>query len=150
MDAEIDDIFKTKTIKQPKKNAGDQIKSVISQEKHIKPKQEKKKIQNNDKQKHKKNRVNVDKVQNKNNKKGNLDDKINKSAINMEHNDIKTNIKKGVKKELSKDDFDIRGMKDASRKYTEDGFPIYTLEELNIGTTNGNTEDCPLDCDCCH
>ena len=35
-----------------------------------------------------------------------------------------------------------------SRKFTEDGLKIYTMEELKIGQ-GGNTEDCPFDCDCC-
>lgn len=35
-----------------------------------------------------------------------------------------------------------------SRK-TEDGFKIYTKEELKIGL-GGDTEDCPFDCTCCY
>jgi hypothetical protein len=35
------------------------------------------------------------------------------------------------------------------RRYTEDGLPIYTVEELGIGK-GGNTPLCPIDCDCCH
>ena len=34
------------------------------------------------------------------------------------------------------------------RKRTEEGFLVYTEEELGIGK-GGNTEDCPFDCDCC-
>lgn len=34
------------------------------------------------------------------------------------------------------------------RKTTEDGFKIYTMEELGIGK-GGDTELCPFDCDCC-
>lgn len=33
-------------------------------------------------------------------------------------------------------------------KYTEEGFKIYTAEELKIGQ-GGDTSDCPFDCNCC-
>lgn len=34
------------------------------------------------------------------------------------------------------------------RRYHE-GLPIYTLEELQLGGDGGDTEDCPIYCDCC-
>lgn len=34
------------------------------------------------------------------------------------------------------------------RRVTEDGYKIYTLEELGLGK-GGETEDCPFDCNCC-
>ncbi|CEM07797.1 unnamed protein product [Vitrella brassicaformis CCMP3155] len=34
------------------------------------------------------------------------------------------------------------------RRYTEEGWPIYTEEELRIGQ-GGGTPLCPFDCDCC-
>lgn len=37
--------------------------------------------------------------------------------------------------------------KDA-RKYC-DGLPVYTVEELQLGEGGGDTEDCPIYCDCC-
>jgi hypothetical protein len=45
---------------------------------------------------------------------------------------------------------DSRGIyRDSSgRRYTADGLPIYTEEELNIGK-GGGTPLCPFDCDCC-
>jgi hypothetical protein len=37
------------------------------------------------------------------------------------------------------------------RRYTEDGLPIYTEEELGINNPKaGTTPLCPFDCDCCH
>jgi hypothetical protein len=33
-------------------------------------------------------------------------------------------------------------------RFTEEGFKIYSTEELNIGK-GGETEDCPFDCNCC-
>lgn len=33
-------------------------------------------------------------------------------------------------------------------KITEDGYKVYTSEELGLGK-GGNTDDCPFDCDCC-
>ena len=35
------------------------------------------------------------------------------------------------------------------RKYTEEGFPIYTEEELKLNGKRGDTPDCPFDCNCC-
>lgn len=32
--------------------------------------------------------------------------------------------------------------------YTEDGYKIYTEDELKIGK-GGLTENCPIDCNCC-
>ena len=34
------------------------------------------------------------------------------------------------------------------RKFTEEGWPIYTEEELKIGK-GGDTALCPFDCECC-
>ncbi len=33
-------------------------------------------------------------------------------------------------------------------RYDEEGLPVYSTEELNIGT-GGNTDQCPFDCSCC-
>ena len=35
-----------------------------------------------------------------------------------------------------------------NRRYTEEGWPIYSEEELNLGK-GGETADCPFDCQCC-
>ena len=35
------------------------------------------------------------------------------------------------------------------RKRTEEGWPIYTEEELKLGNEGGDTADCPFDCQCC-
>eukprot|EP00299_Pterocystis_sp_00344_P006190 c17976_g1_i1.p1 GENE.c17976_g1_i1~~c17976_g1_i1.p1 ORF type:complete len:104 (+),score=22.12 c17976_g1_i1:36-347(+) len=43
--------------------------------------------------------------------------------------------------------FDSRG-DGGKRKRTEEGYPIYTEEELRIGQ-GGDTPLCPFDCDCC-
>ncbi|KAL7069125.1 hypothetical protein ACR3K2_03820 [Cryptosporidium serpentis] len=34
-------------------------------------------------------------------------------------------------------------------RYTEDGLPVYKLEDLKIGQ-GGGTPDCPFDCECCY
>ena len=36
-----------------------------------------------------------------------------------------------------------------SRRYTEEGWPIYNEGELKLGSTGGDTALCPFDCDCC-
>ena len=65
------------------------------------------------------------------------------------------------------DGFAGRSMPGTSgRKYTEEGFPIYTEEELGLNNKGGDGPDCPFDvsssvfsccfvsktlqCDCCH
>ncbi|GLI70605.1 hypothetical protein VaNZ11_015535 [Volvox africanus] len=35
------------------------------------------------------------------------------------------------------------------RKRTEEGFAIYTEDELGLGKKGGDTDLCPFDCDCC-
>ncbi|MFN9898440.1 MAG: DUF1764 domain-containing protein [bacterium] len=35
------------------------------------------------------------------------------------------------------------------RRVTEDGYKIYTMEELGLTDKGGDTELCPFDCDCC-
>uniref|UniRef100_A0A7S0UUJ0 DUF1764 domain-containing protein n=1 Tax=Polytomella parva TaxID=51329 RepID=A0A7S0UUJ0_9CHLO len=35
------------------------------------------------------------------------------------------------------------------RKKTEEGYNIYTEDELGLGRAGGNTELCPFDCNCC-
>ncbi|KAK9830433.1 hypothetical protein WJX72_011742 [[Myrmecia] bisecta] len=34
------------------------------------------------------------------------------------------------------------------RRYDEEGLPIYTPDELDVGK-GGDTPDCPFDCKCC-
>ncbi|KAI5192458.1 hypothetical protein NEMIN01_2022 [Nematocida minor] len=58
----------------------------------------------------------------------------------------KTSTKEKTKKEMH---YDIRGKEvKAQATYTEDGYKIYTEQELNIGK-GGQTENCPIDCNCC-
>ena len=35
------------------------------------------------------------------------------------------------------------------RKKTEEGFNIYSEEELGLNKKGGDTDLCPFDCDCC-
>ncbi|GIL89610.1 hypothetical protein Vretimale_1830 [Volvox reticuliferus] len=35
------------------------------------------------------------------------------------------------------------------RKRTDEGYAIYTEEELGLGKKGGDTDLCPFDCDCC-
>ena len=40
--------------------------------------------------------------------------------------------------------------RDPKRKYTDDGIPIFSIDELHIGKAgSGKTDLCPFDCDCC-
>ena len=36
------------------------------------------------------------------------------------------------------------------RKRTEEGYRIYTEEELGLNKKGGDTDLCPFDCDCCY
>lgn len=55
--------------------------------------------------------------------------------------------------------FDTRGRRAPKRKYTAEGFPIYTAEEMGLSRRDrdgkdvfrpsGASELCPFDCQCC-
>lgn len=66
------------------------------------------------------------------------------------------------KKEITAADdrfFDTRGRKASKRKYTAEGLPIYTAEEMGIRERDKSGKDgfhhsgasslCPFDCQCC-
>eukprot|EP00917_Polyrhabdina_sp_WS-2016_P018170 GHVP01039202.1.p1 GENE.GHVP01039202.1~~GHVP01039202.1.p1 ORF type:complete len:109 (+),score=21.19 GHVP01039202.1:35-361(+) len=58
---------------------------------------------------------------------------------------------KKVKKSKSSKKFSAHGSAPevfAPRQNTEEGYKIYTEEELGLGK-GGGTEDCPFDCNCC-
>jgi hypothetical protein len=63
--------------------------------------------------------------------------------------------KKAAKTEPRKSDgkrddgFAGRSMPGKGRKYTEEGYPVYTEEELGLNKAGGDTPDCPFDCNCC-
>lgn len=57
--------------------------------------------------------------------------------------------KQKKKSEASKKEEEKKRMK--GRKFTDDGLPIYTEEELGMNNPKaGTTPLCPFDCDCCH
>ena len=67
-------------------------------------------------------------------------------ALLQETKDPKPGPEKKV--EGSKDD--IFGIEAAEeRKRTEEGYRIYTEEELGFGKKGGGTALCPFDCQCC-
>lgn len=35
------------------------------------------------------------------------------------------------------------------RRITDDGYKIYTMEELGLNDVGGDTDLCPFDCQCC-
>lgn len=71
----------------------------------------------------------------------------NKTDNNISNKTIENKTQR-IKKQ-KKDDFDIRGGREKRKKYTEDGFPIYSMQELCIKFNPIGTDDCPFDCDCC-
>ncbi|EJW02402.1 hypothetical protein EDEG_03171 [Edhazardia aedis USNM 41457] len=80
--------------------------------------------------------------------KNDIDNIFDNSTVKKSQN--KKNKKDKKNDEVDSDeDFSLRG-KEMPRKYTEDGFPIYSLKELGLGNSQGETELCPFDCDCCH
>ena len=36
-----------------------------------------------------------------------------------------------------------------TRRFTEEGYPIYSEEELGLEKPSGTTPQCPFDCNCC-
>lgn len=58
--------------------------------------------------------------------------------------------RQGPDREVFLPDPVLDSQKKAGRKYTEEGYPIFTEEELKINLPgSGNTPLCPFDCDCC-
>lgn len=49
----------------------------------------------------------------------------------------------------SKDDIFGQDVAKGGRKKTEEGYAIYTEDELGLGRKGGDTDQCPFDCDCC-
>ena len=45
---------------------------------------------------------------------------------------------------------DLFGLQEAGRKQTEEGWNIYSEEELMMNKKGGNTDLCPFDCECCY
>ena len=57
--------------------------------------------------------------------------------------------KKAKREGTSSDPFSLQSKaKDNSMDFTEEGWKVYTPEELNIGK-GGDTDLCPFDCNCC-
>ena len=49
------------------------------------------------------------------------------------------------------DDEEEERLRKKQRKKTEEGYPIYTEDELGIDMSRGgDTELCPFDCKCCY
>lgn len=56
--------------------------------------------------------------------------------------------KNKVQNKRKQENFDVRGRYE-NRMLTEEGNPVYTFKELNIGLCEESTELCPFECDCC-
>jgi len=79
-------------------------------------------------------------------------------ATNPELESLAKQVKEGREKlQASTKRPKVEGSKDdifgetagKARKRTEEGFTIYSEEELGLGKKGGNTDLCPFDCDCC-
>lgn len=71
--------------------------------------------------------------------------KKKKKTIEKKPEVKKPETKKAEKAEKPKKE---RQPKEKGARFTEEGFRIYSTEELNIGK-GGDTADCPIDCNCC-
>ncbi|KAH0791862.1 growth factor [Histomonas meleagridis] len=69
-----------------------------------------------------------------------------------ELDEIFSNIKKNKKEKAKQQALNAEKLgQPKKRKYTSDGLPIYTEEELGMNNPKaGTTPLCPFDCDCCH
>lgn len=75
-------------------------------------------------------------------------EKIQEDELDDIFGEIKQ-VKKENKEKMRKKQ-EAEAKKPTKRRYTSDGLPIYTEEELKINNPNaGNTPLCPFDCDCC-
>lgn len=74
-----------------------------------------------------------------------------KSGSKLEGN-AKTSLKDKLKQQKAqaagKKAAPMQGDSNARRRKTDDGFNLYTEEELGLGES-GTTPDCPFDCQCC-
>jgi len=89
--------------------------------------------------------------------------KIKKEAVPVKKNkgdidDIFSTLKdkpKKVNTEEATENKDVKKNKalkktgNRKQKTTEEGFKIYTVDELKIGQGEGDTDLCPFDCNCC-
>jgi hypothetical protein len=79
-----------------------------------------------------------------------LEREIKKESKEEKKEKKKQLIEKKLKAQWEKEErmLKLNITEDKSEKRTKDGLKIYTEEELNIGN-GGNTNKCPIDCDCC-
>lgn len=57
--------------------------------------------------------------------------------------------KPAIPSNVNQDDWtDSKGERRKRRPTTEEGYPIYSVQEMKIGL-GGDTSDCPFDCQCC-
>ncbi len=69
-----------------------------------------------------------------------------KKKVEKAHNDEK----KEAEKKLAEEAQTVLSGAETGKKRgrTDEGFAIYTMEELGLGK-GGGTDKCPFDCDCC-
>ena len=73
---------------------------------------------------------------------------VNEDTINAIFMQLEK-VKKAKKAQNQQKEETIK--KEKGRRYTKDGFPIYTEDELEMNNPKaGTTPLCPFDCDCCH
>lgn len=66
------------------------------------------------------------------------------------HNPLQEAKKAGSAPALQGSKDDLFGSEtNKNRKRTEEGYAIYTEDELKLGSKGGDTDLCPFDCDCC-
>ena len=80
----------------------------------------------------------------------------NKKEVDIDREDLENifaEIKSARKKKAKSEAKKRERLSNAPnvRRYTEDGLPIYTEDELQMNNPKaGTTPLCPFDCDCCH
>jgi len=76
--------------------------------------------------------------------------RIKKTSISNDHPKDVPEIKKEKQSRIFADDFfDSRGIMKRKRRKTDEGYNIYTEEELQLNKSGGGTALCPFGCDCC-
>lgn len=77
---------------------------------------------------------------------------VNKVPEDTKQKKLDWKSHKGQKTSKTPNVTDIRnGDAKRSNKRTDEGFKIYTEEELRLGDgKQGNTSNCPFDCECCY
>ncbi|CCA74978.1 hypothetical protein PIIN_08958 [Serendipita indica DSM 11827] len=150
--SEIDDIFAAKAIPKSKNEVVDDKKKKKSKRKHNKddeplpPSKDKPK-----KSKHKDTEIPEDPKSSDKKRKRSEPEEIVDPSLAVKKRKVEKSADKPSKMDRKGEMTKFKDSRGGSgRKRTEEGFLIYTEEELGLNKEGGDTPLCPFDCECCY